>query len=137
MCGCEKFSQRLAREKAKEHTTNASRLLLASYVWMGVSAAAQGGPKGVGVAVAFVLMAMALRSCHYKFKKMAYAAMSLACIAEGRIFGALGYVAAMVGGGGVANKLLAFHYGLVALDSAEETVLDRVAATGAMLNFAL
>lgn len=103
----------------------------ACYVLMGSLAAMRGNFVS---AAAFVVAAVTTRSPCKKWRALGYLALCLESVSEGRVLGALGYVAAVRGMDEVSHKLLALHYGLIALDT--DDAVDRTAAGAITFTFA-
>ena len=86
----------------------------------------------------FAAMAAAYASmcCDTKKQQILYTLAAGSWIPSTRIFGVVGYLLEAMGKSELANPLLAYHFGLIAIDDNELSPIGRLATVGLALSFA-
>ena len=111
-----------------------TRFVTMCYSLAAVSAAAEGNMARAAVDA---VLAIASGTCDPNITYVGYSIAAVALAMEGRPIGAAGFVAEALGRHDLANPLLAFHFGLMSFDAADEPAASRIASGALSVNYAL
>lgn len=104
------------------------------YSLAAVSSAAEGDMARAAVDA---MLAIVSGTCDPNITYVGYSIAAIALALEGRPIGTVGFVAKALGRYDLANPLLAFHYGLMSFDAADEPVASRIAHGALAINYAM
>ena len=99
-----------------------------------VSAAAEGNIARSAVSA---VLAISSGTCEPDITYAGYSIAAVALALEGRLLGAAGYAAEALKLYDLATPLLAFHFGLMSFDAADEPAASRIASGALSLSYAL
>jgi len=111
-----------------------TRFVAMCYSLAAVSAAAEGDMARAAVDA---VLAVVSGTCEPKITYAGYSIAAVEMAMEGRLIGTAGFVAKALKLYDLANPLLAFHYGLMSFDAADEPAASRIASGALSVTYAL
>lgn len=111
-----------------------TRFVTMCYSLAAVSAASEGNMARAAVDA---VLAITSGTCEPRITYAGYSIAAVALAMEGRFLGTAGFVAKALKMYDLANPLLAFHFGLMSFDAADEPAASRIASGALSVAYAL